>query len=135
MKILLLGAGGREYALALKLKASPSVDLVAAPGSDALAELGTCVKLDLEDPAKVAAWCASQRPDLVVVGPEVPLVAGGGDAVRALGIPVFGHDAATARLEGSKTFAKAFMQRHHLPTAASHTVTDLAEGEALIRSW
>jgi phosphoribosylamine--glycine ligase len=135
MKILLLGSGGREHALALKLKASAAVELVSAPGSDALAELGSCVQLYLENPANVAAWCASQRPDLVVVGPEVPLVAGVGDAIRALGIPVFGHDAATARLEGSKAFAKAFMQRHHLPTAASHTVVGLAEGEALIQSW
>jgi phosphoribosylamine--glycine ligase len=135
MKILLLGSGGREHALALQLKASAVVELVSAPGSDALAELGACVQLDLENPASVAAWCAANRPDLVVVGPEVPLVAGVGDAVRVLGIPVFGHDAATARLEGSKAFAKAFMQRHHLPTAASHTVTDLAEGEVLIQSW
>jgi len=134
MKILLLGSGGREHALALKLQGSSAVELVSAPGSDALAELGTCVPLDLEQPASVAAWCAAQRPDLVVVGPEVPLVAGVAAAVRALGIPVFGHAAATARLEGSKAFAKAFMQRHHIPTAASHTVTDLAEGEALIRT-
>ncbi len=134
MKILLLGSGGREHALALKLKA-PAVDLVSAPGSDALAELGTCVKLDLEAPAAVADWCATNRPDLVVVGPEVPLVAGVGDAVRALGIPVFGHNAATARLEGSKAFAKAFMVRHGIPCAASHTVTDLSAGEALIDSW
>ena len=136
MKILLLGSGGREHALALKLKASAmSVDLVSAPGSDALAELGSCVALDLEDPAGVAAWCAANRPDLVVAGPEVPLVAGVADAVRTLGLPVFGHDAATARLEGSKAFAKAFMERHGIPCAASHTVSDLATGEALIRSW
>jgi phosphoribosylamine--glycine ligase len=135
MKILLLGSGGREHALALKLKTSSALVLVSAPGSDALAELGTCVPLDLEQPASVAAWCAANRPDLVVVGPEVPLVAGVADAVRALGIPVFGHDAATARLEGSKAFAKGFMQRHRIPTAASHTVTDPAEGEKLIRSW
>jgi len=134
MKILLLGSGGREHALALKLKASAG-ELVSAPGSDALAELGTCVKLDLEDPSAVAAWCASNRPDLVVAGPEVPLVAGVADAVRALGIPVFGHDAATAHLEGSKAFAKAFMGRHGIPCAASHTITDLAAGEALIRDW
>ncbi len=134
MKILLLGSGGREHALALSLKASP-LELVSAPGSDALAELGTCVNLDLEDPAAVAAWCVANRPDLVVAGPEVPLVAGVADAVRALGIPVFGHDAATARLEGSKAFAKDFMVRHGIPCAASHTVTDLAAGEALIRSW
>jgi phosphoribosylamine--glycine ligase len=83
----------------------------------------------------VAGWCAAHRPDLVIVGPEAPLVAGVADAVRALGIPVFGHDAATAQLEGSKAFAKAFMERHAIPCAASRTVTDLAEGEALIRSW
>jgi phosphoribosylamine--glycine ligase len=136
MKILLLGSGGREHALALKLKASAQlVDLVAAPGSDALAELGDRAALDLEDPASVAAWCAANHPDLVVAGPEVPLVAGVADAVRSLGIPVFGHDAATARLEGSKAFAKAFMQRHHIPCAASHTITELAAGEALIRTW
>jgi phosphoribosylamine--glycine ligase len=136
MKILLLGSGGREHALALKLKASTRpVDLVSAPGSDALAELGGRVALDLEDPGMVAAWCSANHPDLVVVGPEVPLVAGVADAVRALGIPVFGHNAATARLEGSKAFAKAFMQRHDLPCAVSHTVTELAAGEALIRSW
>lgn len=136
MKILLLGSGGREYAMALKLRASAApVDLVSAPGSDALGELGACVGLDLEDPAAVAAWCAANRPDLVVAGPEVPLVAGVADAVRALGIPVFGHDAATARLEGSKAFAKAFMARHGIPCAASYTVSDLAAGEALIRTW
>jgi phosphoribosylamine--glycine ligase len=136
MKILLLGSGGREYALALKLKASGApLDLVTAPGSDALAELGACVALDLEVPSAIAAWCASNRPGLVVAGPEVPLVAGVGDAVRALGIPFFGHDAATARLEGSKAFAKDFMQRHAIPCAASHTVTDQVAGEALIRGW
>ncbi|WP_306589690.1 phosphoribosylamine--glycine ligase [Geothrix sp. 21YS21S-4] len=136
MKILLLGSGGREHALALKLKAaSTPVDLVSAPGSDALAELGTCVSLDLEDPASVAAWCTAHRPDLVVAGPELPLVGGVADAVRALGIPVFGHDAATARLEGSKAFAKDFMVRHGIPCAASHTVADLEEGEALIHRW
>jgi len=136
MKILLLGSGGREYAMALKLRASAMpVELVSAPGSDALAELGQCVMLDLEAPAAVASWCAANHPDLVVAGPEVPLVAGVGDAVRALDIPFFGHDAATAHLEGSKAFAKAFMQRHGIPCAASHTVVDLAEGEALIRGW
>ncbi|HJW72215.1 MAG TPA: phosphoribosylamine--glycine ligase [Geothrix sp.] len=136
MKILLLGSGGREYALALKLKASATpIELVSAPGSDALAELGACARLDLEAPASVAAWCAANRPDLVIAGPEVPLVAGVADAVRALGIPVFGHDGATAQLEGSKAFAKDFMQRHGIPCAASHTITDLAAGEALIRGW
>ena len=136
MKVLLLGSGGREYALALQLKASATpVELFAAPGSDGLAELGLCLPVKADDPIAVAGWCAIHRPDLVVVGSEAPLVAGVADAVRALGIPVFGHEAATARMEGSKAFAKAFMERHGIPCAASHTVTDLAEGEALIRSW
>lgn len=136
MKILLIGSGGREHALALKLTSSATpVVLYAAPGSDALGELGTCVPLQVEDAAGIARWCAEQRPDLVVVGPEAPLVAGVGDAVSALGIPVFGHDQATARLEGSKDFAKAFMTRHHIPCAQSVTVTDLAEGESAICTW
>lgn len=136
MKILLVGSGGREYALALKLRASSTpVELFAAPGSDAMADLGTCLPLGGEDVAGLAAWCEANRPDLVIVGPEAPLVAGVGSAIHALGIPVFGHDQATAQLEGSKAFSKDFMNRHGIPCAASHTVTDLTEGEALIRSW
>jgi len=136
MKILLVGSGGREYALALKLKTgSRPMELFLAPGSDGLAELGTCLPLAGEDVAGITTWCAAQKPDLVVVGPEAPLVAGLADAIRAQGIPVFGHDQATARLEGSKAFSKEFMVRHRIPCAASHTVTELAQGEALIRSW
>ncbi len=136
MKILLVGSGGREYALALKLKGGAApVELFAAPGSDALAELGTCLPLAGEDVSGIAAWCREARPDLVVVGPEAPLVAGLADALRALGIPVFGHDAATARLEGSKAFAKDFMARHGIPCAASATYRDVAEAEAAIRAW
>jgi len=136
MKILLIGSGGREHAIALKLKASATpVELFAAPGSDAIGELGTCLPFGVEDVAGLRDWCASHRPDLVVVGPEAALVAGVADPLRALGIPVFGHGAETARLEGSKSFSKAFMTRHGIPCAQDHTVTDPAEGEALIRSW
>jgi phosphoribosylamine--glycine ligase len=136
MKILLVGSGGREYALALKLEsANVPVELFTAPGSDGLGELGTRLALEGEDVPGIAAWCAAHKPDLVVIGPEAPLVVGLADAIRALGISVFGHDQATARLEGSKAFSKEFMVRHGIPCAASHTVTDLAEGEALIRSW
>ncbi|HET8900333.1 MAG TPA: phosphoribosylamine--glycine ligase, partial [Holophagaceae bacterium] len=120
MKVLLLGSGGREHALALRLKASPTpVELVSAPGSDALAELGERVVLDAENPKAVADWCALSKPDLVIIGPEAPLVAGVADAVRALGIPAFGHGKQTAQLEGSKAFAKDFMHRHDIPCAAS----------------
>jgi len=136
MKILLIGSGGREYALALKLKAGRQpVTLFAAPGSDALAELGTCLPLRGEDGPGLAAWCAQQRPDLVVVGPEAPLVAGVADALRRQGIPVFGHDAATAQLEGSKAFAKDFMFRHGIPCAASATFGELDPALAAIRDW
>jgi len=133
MKILLVGSGGREYALALRLK--EGAELFFAPGSDGLSELGSCLPIAGEDVPRISAWCAAQRPDLVVIGPEAPLVAGLADAVRALGIPVFGHDRATAALEGSKAFSKEFMVRHGIPCAASFTVKDFAEGKALIKSW
>ncbi|MBP1627517.1 MAG: phosphoribosylamine--glycine ligase [Holophagaceae bacterium] len=136
MKILLVGSGGREYAMALKLQeGAEAVELFAAPGSDGLAELGTCLPYGVEDVEGIAAWAAINRPDLAILGPEAPLVAGVGNALRTLGIPVFGHDAATARLEGSKAFAKDFMERHAIPCAASETVTDLVHGEALINAW
>lgn len=136
MKILLVGSGGREHALALKLKAGPTpVELFAAPGSDALAGLGRRLPFQVEDVRGLAAWCAANRPDLAVVGPEVPLVLGVADALRREGIPVFGHDAATARLEGSKAFAKEFMARHGIPCAGSRTHTDLAKAERDVRGW
>ena len=136
MKILLIGSGGREHALALKLRGGATpVDLFAAPGSDALAQLGTCLPFAADDLQGLCAWCAEHRPDLAVVGPEAPLVAGLADALRREGIAVFGHDAATARLEGSKAFAKDFMVRHGISCAASHTFTDLEPAEAAIRDW
>jgi len=136
MKILLIGSGGREHALALKLKAGETaVELFAAPGSDALATLGTCLPFQVDDLAGIKGWCASRRPDLVVVGPEVPLVAGLADALREEGIAVFGHGAATARLEGSKAFAKDFMVRHAIPCAHSLTFDSLEPAEAAVRDW
>jgi len=136
MKILIVGSGGREHAMALKLLAGTTpVTLFAAPGSDALAELGTCVPLAVDAVAELTQWCREHRPDLVVAGPEVPLVAGLGDALRAAGIKVFGHDAACARLEGSKAFAKDFMVAHGIPCAASSTYTALAPAQEAILEW
>lgn len=136
MKVLLVGSGGREHALALKLKASErSVDLYIAPGSDAMALMGECLPLGAEDVSGISQWCEQHKPDLVVVGPEAPLVAGLSDRLSSLGIPVFGHPQATARLEGSKAFAKEFMVRHGVACAHSSTVTDYAEGEACIKNW
>jgi phosphoribosylamine--glycine ligase len=130
MKILIIGSGGREHALALALLRD-GAQLFAWPGSDALGQISTLLDPDVD----VVEWCASHRPDLVVVGPEAPLVEGLADRLRARGLAVFGHGAATARLEGSKAFAKAFMARHGIPCAASESFTDLAAGEAAIRAW
>ena len=136
MRVLLIGSGGREHALALKLKESESpVELFAAPGSDALGELGSCLPFQAEDIPGISGWCADHHPDLVVIGPEAPMVGGLGDALRAQGLAVFGHNAATARMEGSKAFAKEFMFRHGIPCAASETVQDWKHGESAIRGW
>ena len=117
MNILLIGSGGREHALAWKLKQSPRVEwLYAAPGNPGIAEEAEVVDLDVSDHAAVRAFCEGKAIDLVVVGPEQPLVAGIAD--RLAGIPVFGPDAAAARLEGSKGFVKDLCARHNIPTAA-----------------
>ena len=118
MNILLIGSGGREHALAWKLAGSPSCDkLYAAPGNPGIAEEAELVSLNSDDHAAVIAFCTDQVIDLVVCGPETPLVAGLGDALRAAGIPVFGPDAAPAQLEGSKGFTKDLCAEADIPTA------------------
>lgn len=103
MHILLIGSGGREHALAWRLSQSPMCDkLYAAPGNPGIAELATCVALDPADHGAVEAFCREHHVDLVVVGPEAPLVDGLGDSLRAAGIKVFGPNANAAILEGSK---------------------------------
>jgi phosphoribosylamine---glycine ligase len=126
VRVLLLGSGGREHALALGLAADPAVTgLVAAPGNPGIAEVAE-VRHDVPvtDPVAVAALAVEVQADLVVVGPEAPLVAGVADAVRAKGISCFGPGAAAARLEGSKAFAKEVMGAAGVPTARSRTATD-----------
>src|SRR5918992_2906042 len=104
MRVLLLGSGGRESALAWALDRSASVsELVVAPGNAGIAAFATVVDTDPVDSGKVVALAGELRPDLVVIGPEAPLVAGVGGAVRETGVPVFGPDSAAARIEGSKT--------------------------------
>jgi phosphoribosylamine--glycine ligase len=119
MNILLLGSGGREDALAWRLKQSPSCDaLVAAPGNPGIARWAECVAIDPCDPAAVVALAKDRAIDLVVVGPEAPLVAGVADAARAASIATFGPSAAAAQLEGSKGFTKDLCARAGIPTAA-----------------
>ena len=118
MRVLVVGAGGREHALCWALAASPLVDrLCCAPGSDAIAREATCVPLAIDDLSGIVNFCREQGIDLVVPGPELPLVLGLVDRLEAAGIKAFGPSAAAARLEGSKAFAKAFCLRHGIPTA------------------
>jgi len=114
-----LGSGGREDALGWRLRQSPSCDtLIAAPGNPGIARWAGCVAIDPCDPRAVVDLARRAAIDLVVVGPEAPLVAGVGDALRAAGIAVFGPNAAAARLEGSKGFTKDLCRDHGIPTAA-----------------
>lgn len=131
MDILLLGSGGREHAIAVALKASLLCDeLYVAPGNGGTAAIATNIKLDINDPAAVADYAAEHGVGLVVIGPEAPLVAGVADAVRAKGIPAFGPGAQGAQMEGSKRFAKEFMERHGIPTAAYSSFTEQAGAES-----
>ena len=128
MRVLVVGSGGREHALIWKIAQSPKLSaLHAAPGSDAIGELATChPETKANDLDGLVALAQSERIDLVVVGPEDPLAAGLSDRLREKGIATFGPSAAAAQLEGSKAFAKAFMDRHAIPTAA-HAVFESPE--------
>ena len=128
MKILVIGSGGREHALAWKLAQSPGVQVFAAPGNPGIARIGTCVAGAPRD-AAVAIGA-----DLTVVGPEVPLVAGVVDEFRSRGLKIVGPNRDAARLEGSKIFAKNFLTKRKIPTAEFVTVENAAEAlEALER--
>ncbi len=118
MKILLIGSGGREHALAWRLARDRDVTHIhAAPGNAGIAEVATCVDLDVGDHGRVVEFCRAHAIDLVVIGPEAPLVAGLADDLDAAGVAVFGPSAAAARLEGSKGFTKELCARHGIPTA------------------
>ena len=128
MKILLLGAGAREHALARCLASAPATsELVVAPGNPGTAAIATNLAIDPTSPVEVVELATQMDADLVVVGPEAPLVAGVADAVREAGIPVFGPGAEAARLEGSKAFAKDVMSAAGVPTAEAVACT--TEGE------
>ena len=124
MRVLLIGSGGREHAIATALVADPLVTgLVCAPGNPGMGRLGERRPVDVSDAGAVAALAVEVAADLVVIGPEVPLVAGAADAVRAKGIACFGPSAAAARLEGSKAFAKDVMRAAGVPTARAYECT------------
>ena len=124
MKVLVVGGGGREHALAWGLSRSPQLErLVAAPGNPGIAQIADCVPVAADDVAGLTDLAAREAVDLVVVGPEAPLVAGLADRLREREIPTFGPDAAAAHVEGSKAWAKALMVAGRIPTARSGTFT------------
>ncbi|MCL2818909.1 MAG: phosphoribosylamine--glycine ligase [Actinomycetia bacterium] len=136
LKVLVLGGGGREHAIVHALAASDRVAAIeVAPGNGGSAgePKTTNITLDGEDPAAVAHYVQSNAIDLLVIGPEAPLVAGVADAVRAIGIPVFGPNGEAAQLEGSKQFSKDFMTRNAIPTAAYHVFSADERTEALAK--
>lgn len=132
-RVLVLGSGGREHALGRALAGSASVDAVeSTPGNPGLADLGPVHDVDVLDGAAVAALAASRAIDLVVVGPEAPLVAGVADELRAREVPVFGPSAAAAKLEGSKAFARQIMAEADAPSAGYVSTSNRAEAHAAL---
>ena len=133
MKILLIGSGGREHALAWAISGSALTEsLVIAPGSDAMATLGRCAGVAADDLDGLLALAEAERPDLVVVGPEAPLVAGLVDRLGAAGIPAFGPSAAAAQLEGSKAFAREACARLGIHQPGFTVCTDIGSARAAI---
>lgn len=134
MNVLLIGSGAREHALAWKIAASPLLSaLYVAPGNPGIAREAECVALDAADHESVVAFAREKAIDLVVVGPEAPLVAGLADALAAAGVRVFGPSAAAAQLEGSKGFTKDLCARFGIPTGAYGRFDNAAEAKAYAR--
>jgi phosphoribosylamine---glycine ligase len=125
MKILVIGGGGREHAIVWKLRQSPSVEHIwCAPGNGGISDDAECIPCDVQDVKALAALAESLHADLTVVGPEIPLVLGVADEFAARGLAIIGPVARAAQLEGSKIFAKRFMQRHNIPTAAVYQICE-----------
>lgn len=134
MKVLVVGSGGREHALAWKIAASPLLTkLYAAPGNPGIAREAECIAIAMDDHEALAAFCRDEAIDLVVVGPEAPLVAGLADRLAADGIRVFGCSAKAAQLEGSKGFTKDLCAKYGIPTAAYRRFCDAGHAKAYIR--
>jgi phosphoribosylamine---glycine ligase len=131
MRILIVGSGGREHALAWRL-AQEGHELIAAPGNPGIAAVAECVAVGVEELDRLVALAQQRFVDLVVVGPEAPLVAGLADRLRAAGVAVFGPGARGAQLEGSKVFSKQFFARHGIRTAAFRVARSEAEIDAAI---
>ncbi|WP_298676796.1 phosphoribosylamine--glycine ligase [uncultured Lentibacter sp.] len=135
MNILILGSGGREHALAWATAQNPKCDrLFVAPGNAGIAELATCVPLDINDGEAVVAFARAEAIDFVIIGPEAPLAAGVSDALRAAGILTFGPSAAAAQLEASKAFTKEICDASGAPTAAYAHFSEAAPARAYVQA-
>ena len=135
MKVLVIGGGGREHALAWKLSASPKVQQVfVAPGNGGTALDANLKNVPITDVAALRDWALAEKIGLTVVGPEQPLAAGVVDDFRAHGLRIFGPTKAAAQLESSKAFSKAFMKRHGIPTAEYEAFTDAAAAHAYVEA-
>jgi len=136
MKILVVGSGGREHAIAWRLSQDRvHHQLFAAPGNAGIAEVAQCLPLKADDIEGIVRWSREEHPDLVVVGPEAPLVKGLVDALSEAGIVAFGPVAAGARMEGSKRFAKEVMKAAGVPTGRAETFTDAAKAKAALPAY
>ncbi|HVK83274.1 MAG TPA: phosphoribosylamine--glycine ligase [Kofleriaceae bacterium] len=131
MKILVVGSGGREHALVWRLGQSGHV-VIAAPGNPGIEAHAACFPIKVDELDRLVELAVTEQVELVVVGPEAPLVAGLADKLRARGVPVFGPGTAGAQLEGSKAFSKEFFARHGIPTAPFEVVATVAEADAAI---
>jgi phosphoribosylamine--glycine ligase len=135
MKVLLIGGGGREHALAWKLsKSKLCKHLYITPGNPGTAQYGTNLSIADDDVAGIVSYCKTKKIDYVVVGPEDPLVLGLVDALEKEGIKAFGPCKAAAALEGDKAFAKEVMHANNIPTAESHTFDDFEQAKMYIAS-
>jgi len=135
MKVLVLGSGGREHAIALAVKKSMHcTEVIFAPGNPGMATLGRCLHVDIADNSAILAIAQNEKVDFTIVGPEIPLVNGIVDLFRSKAMPIFGPTAGAAALEGSKAFSKAIMQKYKVPTAAFETFTDLATALAYLQA-
>ena len=133
MKVLVIGSGGREHALAWRLARSPKVQQVyVAPGNGGTASAPELKNVPITNLLELREWAQAEKIGLTVVGPEQPLAAGVVDDFRAHGLRIFGPTKAAAQLESSKAFSKDFMQRHGIPTAAYETFTDAAAARAYV---
>ncbi len=134
MRVLVIGSGGREHALCWAIAASPLLTkLYCAPGNAGIAREAECVAIGADDSDAILDFCKREKIDLVVVGPEAPLVAGLANRLRAEGIRTFGPDAAAAQLEGSKGFSKDICAKYNIPTAAYRRFTEAEAAKAYIR--